>query len=83
MKHIVFMGIASGVGANDPGCRYAPSRVKKAITAETEMDLDWHAILHRRPGNDRTAELRGTSGTHHQAYSADRHQGLSVYRGRR
>jgi len=56
-QHIVFIGIASGIGANDPGCRYAPVRVKQAITTQTEMDLEWHPVLHRRPGDNTSTEL--------------------------
>lgn len=58
MKRIVFMGVASGIGANNTGCRHAPERVKKAITTETEMDFEWHAMLHRRPGSTTSIELR-------------------------
>lgn len=58
MKQIHLMGIASGVGANDPGCRYAPARVKKAITTKSEVDLEWHAMLHRKPQSSKFAELK-------------------------
>ncbi|MEN8180363.1 MAG: arginase family protein, partial [Pseudomonadota bacterium] len=58
MNQIAFMGVASGIGANYTGCRYAPVRVKKIITTETEVDLDWHAVLHPRPGSSKSAILK-------------------------
>lgn len=54
MHQLVTLGIASGLGANHPGCRFAPILIKRRTTQADPMDpraieLQWEDILRPRP----------------------------------
>ena len=57
MKKIHVIGIASGLGANNPGCRYGPARVKRAISRNPEIELEWDVMLHPRKKGSKEVEL--------------------------
>lgn len=48
MKQIHAIGIASGLGGNNPGCRYGPVRFRRALLTDPQLEMIWEPMLYPR-----------------------------------